>query len=350
MRGDSRAWSARSRWTRPRVHRDLDELTLGRLARGSMRSIRVRRRSACGSSWVGARSSRSHRSDSAESPSARASSFPCSMRGPTRSAARTTAGRSRRTTCGVASPTLDDLHATVRKAAGARPRLHRDVLHPGDRERRAAGRVARGDARRFAPHRRREPCEGRDLDPGDPAGFLRADPGVGTRKINEALLHGPDLMVKTVEQLTGVAIDGYVLTGFAGFQDLVNAVGGIRRRRPLRHARPVLERELPGRDRHDAGTRCPRVLRHRHDVPGRRLRPLDEPRTAAGPPRSASSKLDVARNPGASLTWVAAGAQVLHTDLGSGRHHRAPPVHDVTRSRTRREPGRLREPERRSAG
>ena len=52
-------------------------------------------------------------------------------------------------------------------------------------------------------------------------------PGVGTRKINEALLHGPDLMVKTVEQLTGVAIDGYVLTGFAGFQDLVNAVGGI---------------------------------------------------------------------------------------------------------------------------
>ena len=27
-------------------------------------------------------------------------------------------------------------------------------------------------------------------------------------------------------------------------------------------------------------------------------------------------KVDVARNPGALLTWVAAGAHVLHTDLG----------------------------------
>ncbi len=56
------------------------------------------------------------------------------------------------------------------------PRRYGDVLHLGDRERCSPRRVTRGDARRLAPHRRREPREGRDLDPRDPEGFLRTDP------------------------------------------------------------------------------------------------------------------------------------------------------------------------------
>jgi polyisoprenyl-teichoic acid--peptidoglycan teichoic acid transferase len=53
-------------------------------------------------------------------------------------------------------------------------------------------------------------------------------PGVGTRKINDALFYGgPELVVETVEQLVGVKIDYYFLTSFGGFKHMVNDVGGI---------------------------------------------------------------------------------------------------------------------------
>jgi LCP family protein required for cell wall assembly len=53
-------------------------------------------------------------------------------------------------------------------------------------------------------------------------------PGVGTRKINEALHSGgPQLVVETVEQVVGVDIDYYVLTSFQGFRHMVNSVGGL---------------------------------------------------------------------------------------------------------------------------
>ena len=53
-------------------------------------------------------------------------------------------------------------------------------------------------------------------------------PGHGENKINAAFAFGgPKLLVKTVEQNTGVRIDNYVEIGFAGFVDVVDAVGGI---------------------------------------------------------------------------------------------------------------------------
>jgi len=54
-------------------------------------------------------------------------------------------------------------------------------------------------------------------------------PGHGTTKVNAAYaLGGPDLLVKTLESSTGIRIDDYVEIGFAGFVDVVNAVGGIQ--------------------------------------------------------------------------------------------------------------------------
>lgn len=52
-------------------------------------------------------------------------------------------------------------------------------------------------------------------------------PGHGLNKINTAFNFGPNLMVKTVEQLTGLQINHYVQVNFTGFERLVNAVGGI---------------------------------------------------------------------------------------------------------------------------
>jgi LCP family protein required for cell wall assembly len=53
-------------------------------------------------------------------------------------------------------------------------------------------------------------------------------PGHGKNKINAAFAFGgPQLLVQTVEQLTGLTIDRYIEVGFLGVEDVVNGLGGI---------------------------------------------------------------------------------------------------------------------------
>jgi LCP family protein required for cell wall assembly len=53
--------------------------------------------------------------------------------------------------------------------------------------------------------------------------------GHGHNKLNAAYAFGgPSLLVKTVEQITGLRIDHYAEIGFAGFAGMVDAVGGVR--------------------------------------------------------------------------------------------------------------------------
>ncbi len=54
-------------------------------------------------------------------------------------------------------------------------------------------------------------------------------PGHGTSKINAAFAYGgPDLLVRTIEQDTGIRVDDYIEIGFGGFVNIVNAVGGVK--------------------------------------------------------------------------------------------------------------------------
>ncbi|MGQ0576499.1 MAG: LCP family protein [Pseudonocardia sp.] len=53
-------------------------------------------------------------------------------------------------------------------------------------------------------------------------------PGRGRDKINAAYAYGgPSLLVRTVEQLSGVRVDHFAVIDFAGFQAMVDAVDGI---------------------------------------------------------------------------------------------------------------------------
>ena len=53
-------------------------------------------------------------------------------------------------------------------------------------------------------------------------------PGVGEDKVNVAFAAGgPELTVETLENLTGLPIDNYVVVHFDGVEDIVNAMGGI---------------------------------------------------------------------------------------------------------------------------
>jgi polyisoprenyl-teichoic acid--peptidoglycan teichoic acid transferase len=53
-------------------------------------------------------------------------------------------------------------------------------------------------------------------------------PGQGQDKINSALFFGgPELVVETVEELTGITFDYWAMTGFETFEALVNGVDGL---------------------------------------------------------------------------------------------------------------------------
>ncbi|MGB7818268.1 MAG: LCP family protein, partial [Ornithinibacter sp.] len=53
-------------------------------------------------------------------------------------------------------------------------------------------------------------------------------PGHGSNKVNAAFaIGGPTLLVETLEQATGLPIDGYVEIGFGGFAGVVDSLGGV---------------------------------------------------------------------------------------------------------------------------
>lgn len=301
--------------TRPRVHRDLAELTLGGLARG-IDSVRP------GRCTIGVRFLVGQRPFIAvASVHFRGTAIGDGVELPVRHSGSYTLRRSddgwRISSYEVRSrvPTLHDLEAKVRKAAGA-PGLAATgtffiLVIGSDARPGESPEATRGDSLHIVGV---NPAKGAISILGIPRDSYVPIPGVGTRKINEALLHGPDLMVKTVERLTGVAIDGYVLTGFAGFQDLVNAVGGISVDIPYPMHDPYSNADFPAGGRHLLGRDALAFSRDRHDVPGGDFgRSMNQGRLLIAALRQL--KLDVARNPGALLTWLAAGAKVLHSDL-----------------------------------
>jgi LCP family protein required for cell wall assembly len=74
---------------------------------------------------------------------------------------------------------------------------------------------------------RTDPTRHRTVVLSIPRDLLVPIPGHGMNKINTAFGYGPDVMVQTVENLTGMTINHYAEVNFVGFADLVNALGGV---------------------------------------------------------------------------------------------------------------------------
>ena len=113
-------------------------------------------------------------------------------------------------------------------------------------------------------------------------------PGHGTTKINAAFAYGgPKLLVKTIEQNTGIRVDDYVEIGFAGFIGVVDAVG---RRADLPQAGDEGQARQP---------------RHQEGLPGGARAPRRSATHARGtPPGSATSPA-----PSTSARWSARSAR-----------------------------------------
>lgn len=55
-----------------------------------------------------------------------------------------------------------------------------------------------------------------------------AVPGMGTTRINSALTRGPDTAVATMENLTGIEVDDWIVTSMLAFHNGVSTFGGVQ--------------------------------------------------------------------------------------------------------------------------
>jgi LCP family protein required for cell wall assembly len=90
-------------------------------------------------------------------------------------------------------------------------------------------------------------------------------PGHGLNKINAALaIGGPQLMVKTVEQATGLAINDYVEIDFLGFIKVIDALGGVNVCLPFAVNDPYSGLHLAAGPHHVDGVTALAFVRDRH--------------------------------------------------------------------------------------
>jgi LCP family protein required for cell wall assembly len=159
------------------------------------------------------------------------------------------------------------------------------------------------------------PRLGRGTIVGIPRDSFVAISGLGTSKINSALpFGGPELVVKTVERLSGVHIDGYVLTGFDGFKRLINAIGGLEVRIPYPMNDPDSKAHFKPGPARLSGRRALAFSRDRHDVPGGDFgRSLNQGRVMLAALQQLRDHFG--RDPAELLPWAIAGATYLKTDL-----------------------------------
>lgn len=109
-----------------------------------------------------------------------------------------------------------------------------------------------------------------------PRDSLVTIPGHGPQKLNSAVPlgeatrkgSGPALLVQTIEQVTGLAINHYVQIDFAGFLAMTNAVGGV----DVCLSQPAVDLQytginLPAGKHHLSGILALQYVRQRHGLP-----------------------------------------------------------------------------------
>jgi polyisoprenyl-teichoic acid--peptidoglycan teichoic acid transferase len=140
-------------------------------------------------------------------------------------------------------------------------------------------------------------------------------PGHGTAKITTAMSSGgPSLTVTTIELLTGIRIDFWVLTTFRGLIRMVNSIGPLK----VRVVQGMHDRYSGAnfdRGTHNfRGAAALAFARDRHDVPDG---DITRSKNQGILMMSALSKLhkDFDKNPATLFTWMLAGWRSIHTDL-----------------------------------
>lgn len=140
-------------------------------------------------------------------------------------------------------------------------------------------------------------------------------PGRGQDKINTAMFYGgPELVVETVEELTGITLDYWALTGFKTFTAMVNGVDGLVVDVPFAMNDEFSEAFFePGIQRLD-GQQALAFARNRHDLLagdfGR-----SENQGLLMVSALAQFKKEFTKDPGRMLIWVSSFLQHAQTTV-----------------------------------
>jgi LCP family protein required for cell wall assembly len=140
-------------------------------------------------------------------------------------------------------------------------------------------------------------------------------PDVGTDKINAAMAYGgPELVVKTVESLTGLTMDYWALTWFQGFSRMIKDVGGLSMDVPFDVVDSYAEADLSAGRQILTGPDALAFARTRHALPsGDFGRSENQGRLMIA--AIAQFRKEFAKDPGAILTWIGAGLRNARTDV-----------------------------------
>ncbi|GAA2036468.1 LCP family protein [Pseudokineococcus marinus] len=144
-------------------------------------------------------------------------------------------------------------------------------------------------------------------------------PGYYETKINAAYsLGGAPLLVDTVELATGLKVDDYVETGFEGFADVVDAVGGVEMCPPTAIVDPRADLDIPAGCQEMGGLTALGYARTRYEDPRGDLGRADRQRELMAAIAAEGTSPGLLLNPFRAFPTAAAGGSALTVDESTG--------------------------------
>jgi LCP family protein required for cell wall assembly len=143
-------------------------------------------------------------------------------------------------------------------------------------------------------------------------------PGFGSNKINAALgFGGPALLVRTVENATGLRIDHYMGIGFGGLVHVVNQVGGVRMCLPAALHDTDSGVSLPKGCHNLDGAQALAFVRDRHSFADEDLQRIQDQRAFLKALLEKATSPSVYLNPVTALRFGSSAASSISVDRGT---------------------------------
>ena len=143
-------------------------------------------------------------------------------------------------------------------------------------------------------------------------------PGHGMNKINAALAFGgPTLLIKTVEEVTGLRVDHYMGIGFDGLVSVVNTVGGVRICLPAAIHDSYSGVNLSAGCHNLNGTQALSFVRDRHSFLTSDLQRIQDQRAFLKALLSKATSPGVYLNPFVALPFADTAASSISVDKGT---------------------------------
>jgi LCP family protein required for cell wall assembly len=142
-------------------------------------------------------------------------------------------------------------------------------------------------------------------------------PGHGMSKINAAYgLGGPALMVRTVEQATGITINDYVEVNFLGFVKVIDALGGVNICLPVAVDDPYSGLSLAAGSHHVNGITALEYARDRHSFATSDLARIQDQQSLISSALSEAIGAGTLANPVRLASFLSATLSAVKVDKG----------------------------------